>query len=164
MKTYWGVKVYLHAFLTSALDGSEWLASLTGRFTPREEPPVPIGQEAGWASEVFWTRWWEKLPAPAGNQTLEPRSSGPYPSAIPTELSRLYNWIHTNPFIYINSATERSSGIESDTFRGFPQSLQVNVGTLKQAMAASFLTHHSQSAYHLTIYKQYSVKASLNNS
>jgi hypothetical protein len=33
MKTYWG------AFLTSALDGGEWSASLPGLFTPRERVP-----------------------------------------------------------------------------------------------------------------------------
>jgi len=27
MKTYWGVEVRLHAFLTSELDGGEWSAS-----------------------------------------------------------------------------------------------------------------------------------------
>jgi hypothetical protein len=43
---------------------------------PEEEPPVPIGYEAGWAPEPIWTRWWrEKFPAPAGNRTLEPQSS-----------------------------------------------------------------------------------------
>jgi hypothetical protein len=36
MKTYWGVRVYLHAFLTLALDGGEWSASRHGRFTPGE--------------------------------------------------------------------------------------------------------------------------------
>jgi hypothetical protein len=46
-----------------------------------KEPLVPIGWEAGWDPESFWTRWWrEKFPAPAGNRTLEPRSSGPYPA------------------------------------------------------------------------------------
>jgi hypothetical protein len=39
MKTYWGVEVYLHALLTSALDGGEWSASCPGRFTPRERVP-----------------------------------------------------------------------------------------------------------------------------
>jgi hypothetical protein len=39
MKKYWGVKVYLHAFLTSALDGGEWSALRPGRFTPRERAP-----------------------------------------------------------------------------------------------------------------------------
>jgi hypothetical protein len=36
MKTYGGVKVYLHAFLTSALVGGEWSGILLGRFTPGE--------------------------------------------------------------------------------------------------------------------------------
>jgi hypothetical protein len=34
--TYWRVEVQLHAFLTSALDGVECLASRLGRFTPGE--------------------------------------------------------------------------------------------------------------------------------
>jgi hypothetical protein len=39
MKTYGEVEVYLHAFLSSALDGGEWSASRPGRFTPRERAP-----------------------------------------------------------------------------------------------------------------------------
>jgi len=33
-----------------------------------KEPPVPIGQEAGWVPEPVWTQWQrEKFSAPAGN-------------------------------------------------------------------------------------------------
>jgi hypothetical protein len=39
MKTYWRSAVWLHAFLTSALDGGEWSASRQGHFTPREKAP-----------------------------------------------------------------------------------------------------------------------------
>jgi hypothetical protein len=35
MKAYWGVEMYLHSFLTSALVGGEWSSSLPGRFTLR---------------------------------------------------------------------------------------------------------------------------------
>jgi hypothetical protein len=35
------VDVYLHAFLTSALVGGEWLASLPGRFTPERKEAGP---------------------------------------------------------------------------------------------------------------------------
>jgi len=39
MKTYWGVEVQLHTFLTSALDGGECQVSRPGRFTPTERAP-----------------------------------------------------------------------------------------------------------------------------
>jgi hypothetical protein len=39
MKTYGGVDVYMHVFLTSALVGGEWSASRPGRFTSGERAP-----------------------------------------------------------------------------------------------------------------------------
>jgi len=39
MMTYEGVEVYLHAFLTSALDGGEWSASGPDRFTSGDRAP-----------------------------------------------------------------------------------------------------------------------------
>jgi hypothetical protein len=42
MKTYWGVDVQLHSFLTSKLDGVEWSVSRPGRLTPGKEPLVPL--------------------------------------------------------------------------------------------------------------------------
>jgi hypothetical protein len=46
-----------HSLLTSALDGGEWSASRPGRaLPPGKGPPVPTGQEAGWASEPVWTQ------------------------------------------------------------------------------------------------------------
>jgi hypothetical protein len=43
MKTYGGVEIYIHIFLTSALVGGELSASRPGRFTPGKETAVPIG-------------------------------------------------------------------------------------------------------------------------
>jgi hypothetical protein len=40
MKTYGGVEVYVDPpFLASTLDGGEWSASRSGRFTPEETAP-----------------------------------------------------------------------------------------------------------------------------
>jgi hypothetical protein len=39
MKTYGGVDVYIHIFLTSALVGGEWSASRPDRFIPGERAP-----------------------------------------------------------------------------------------------------------------------------
>jgi hypothetical protein len=39
MKTYGGLDVYSHAFLTSALVGGEWSATRPGHFTPGERVP-----------------------------------------------------------------------------------------------------------------------------
>jgi hypothetical protein len=44
----------------------EWSASRPGRALP----PVPLGQEAGWASELVWTqRLEEKSVSSAGGRT-----------------------------------------------------------------------------------------------
>jgi hypothetical protein len=67
-----GEEVYSsYSFTTSALDGGEWSASLPGRaLPPGKGPPVPIGQEAGWAPEPVWTQGIEeKSFAPAGDRT-----------------------------------------------------------------------------------------------
>jgi hypothetical protein len=47
MKTYGGVVVQIHIFLTSALIGSEWSASNPGRFTTRER-----------AAGTYWIESW----------------------------------------------------------------------------------------------------------
>jgi hypothetical protein len=46
---------------------------------PGKGPPVPIGQEAGWAPEPVWTQRIEekKSFAPAGDRTPIARSSSP---------------------------------------------------------------------------------------
>jgi hypothetical protein len=53
----WGERMYSsYSFTTSALDGDEWSASRPGRaLPPGKGPPVPIGEEAGWASHWIVT-------------------------------------------------------------------------------------------------------------
>jgi hypothetical protein len=47
----------LYSFIISALDRGERSVSRLGRaLPPRKEPPVPIGQEAGWAPESVCTQ------------------------------------------------------------------------------------------------------------
>jgi hypothetical protein len=61
IKTYGGVNVYLHAFLTSALD--ELSSQL---HAPASLYPIPTGQEGVWAPEPVSMRWRrEEFPAPA---------------------------------------------------------------------------------------------------
>jgi hypothetical protein len=42
-----GVEIWLHAFLISALDGDEWLASCLGRFIPEEGTRYPLDRRLG---------------------------------------------------------------------------------------------------------------------
>jgi hypothetical protein len=60
-----------YSFITPVLDGGEWSASRPRRvLPPGKGPPVPIGQEAGWASEPVWTqRLEEKSRVSAGYRT-----------------------------------------------------------------------------------------------
>jgi hypothetical protein len=65
----WGKRRYSsYSFTTSTLD---W-----GSSPPGKGPPVPIGQEAGWAPEPVWTlRLEEKSFVPAEDRTSIARSS-----------------------------------------------------------------------------------------
>jgi hypothetical protein len=73
MKAHGGERRYnSYSYLTSTLDGGEWSASCPGCTLPLgKKPPVPIGQEAGWAPEPVWTqRLEEKSSASVGHRTL----------------------------------------------------------------------------------------------
>jgi hypothetical protein len=65
---------------------------------PGKGPPVPIGQEAGWAPERVWTqRIEEKSFAPARDRTSIVRSSSPYPDTVLTELY-IHRYALNKPF------------------------------------------------------------------
>jgi hypothetical protein len=72
-------------------------------------PPVPIVQEAGWASEPVWTqRLEEKFFASAGDRTPISRSSSPWSDTILTELPGgpyvlMHIYIHTHIYIYTHT-------------------------------------------------------------
>jgi hypothetical protein len=75
----WGERYSSYSFSTSALDGvSGQRHDPAALLPPGKGPPVPIGQEVGWAPEPVWTqRLQEKFFAPAGNRTPIARSSSP---------------------------------------------------------------------------------------
>jgi hypothetical protein len=58
-----------YSFLTLALDRGEWSALHPGSaLPPGKEPPVPIGQDSGWAPDPVWTqRVEEKFSASVGD-------------------------------------------------------------------------------------------------
>jgi hypothetical protein len=67
----WGGEEYSsYSLLTSALDGVSGQRHAPAALCPGKRPPVPIGQEAGWAPEPVWTqRSEENSFAPAGDRT-----------------------------------------------------------------------------------------------
>jgi hypothetical protein len=95
MKPYWVVEVYLHAFLTSALDGGEWSASLPGRFTPGERT-LSTHRIGGWMGprtglDPVVKR---KIPSPCreSNPDRPARSLVLYRLSYPAYCHRYYNW------------------------------------------------------------------------
>jgi hypothetical protein len=68
-----------YSFTTSALEGvSGQHHAPAALLPPGKGPPVPIGQEAGWAPQPVWTqRLQEKFFAPAGDRTPIARSTSP---------------------------------------------------------------------------------------
>jgi hypothetical protein len=48
--------------------------ALAALYPPGKEPPVPIAQEAGWATQPVWTQRLEEKSSMSG---IEPRSSSP---------------------------------------------------------------------------------------
>jgi hypothetical protein len=57
MEELGGEEIQLLLFLDLGTRWSEWSTSRPGRaLAPGKGPPVPIVQEAGWASEQVWTQ------------------------------------------------------------------------------------------------------------
>jgi hypothetical protein len=68
MKTYEGVEVHLHIFLTSEPVWGDWSPAGPNELSPGIKPPVLIGYEAGLAPEPEWMlRSTLKSPALARN-------------------------------------------------------------------------------------------------
>jgi hypothetical protein len=85
MKTYRGVDVYIHRFLTSELVGGEWSASRPCRFTPGKEDPVPMLEEFGWTPEPVWAIW-------RSENFLPYRDSNSPPLVVQPVASRYTDW------------------------------------------------------------------------
>jgi hypothetical protein len=71
IKTYWGEEVYLHVFLTSALNDGEWSTSRPGRFTPgiKTSRYLLTGGCMGHTAGLGGVARRKKIPTLAGNLT-----------------------------------------------------------------------------------------------
>jgi hypothetical protein len=69
MKAYGEVDVYNHFFLTSALTGGEWSASLPDRFTPGKSPRYPLDRSLGGPQSQSGQHGEEKILDPTGTRT-----------------------------------------------------------------------------------------------
>jgi hypothetical protein len=90
MKTYGGVDVYIHVFLTLALVGSEWSASRPGLFTP---DTFLIGCWVGPRTSLDDMER-RKIMPPMGLELCPLRPSSLKPVIIPTELSKLHDFVY----------------------------------------------------------------------
>jgi hypothetical protein len=91
MKTYWRSGSIAPSILD--IGTRRWMVSFTPQpLYPQEKSTwYPLDRRLGGPQSRSGHGGEEKnSPAPAGNRTLELRSSSPQPSAIPTELSRLF--------------------------------------------------------------------------
>jgi hypothetical protein len=59
---------------------------------PRKEPPVPIGQEAGWTPEPVWTTWRRENSCPH-------RDSNSDRSVVQPVASRYTDWAIPTPIV-----------------------------------------------------------------
>jgi hypothetical protein len=85
MKTYGGVNVYIHIFLTSALVVGEWSASRPCRFTPGERAPGTHFMRLGGPQSRSGRYGEVKIFYPSGTQT-------PAPPVVQPVASRYTNW------------------------------------------------------------------------
>jgi hypothetical protein len=78
MKTYGGVDVYIHVFLTSALLGGERSVSRPGRFIPTEiDPRYALDRKLGGPQSRSGRHEEEKILDPTGTRTPTSQSSSP---------------------------------------------------------------------------------------
>jgi hypothetical protein len=71
MEAYWGIEIYLHVFLTSALDEGEWSASRPVHYILRER-----------ASGTHWIGDWVD-PRAGLDAVVEKKNSHPLPGLEP---------------------------------------------------------------------------------
>jgi hypothetical protein len=70
MKTYWGMEVKFHVFLTSLLDRGEWWTSCFIHYTLGKEPLYTPDGRLGWLQSMSGCSGKKNISAPARNWTL----------------------------------------------------------------------------------------------
>jgi hypothetical protein len=108
-----------------------WVISVTpGRALPLGKgPPIPIGQEAGWAPEPVWTPTLEENPLALPG--IEPRSHGrPVRSQTPYWLSYPGSIWHTVGLLFgrVISPSQRSLPTQDNTIQKHKENIHASSG------------------------------------
>jgi hypothetical protein len=77
MKTYWGVDVYSHIFLTSGQLEVSGLLHAPAALPPRKKSPYPLDRRLSGPQSQSGRRGKEKILDPNGTLTPTPRPSSP---------------------------------------------------------------------------------------
>jgi hypothetical protein len=102
MKTYGGVDIYIHVFLTSAVVGGEWSASRLGLFTAKgNSPRYPLYRRLGGPQSRCGRRGEEKIFDPTVTRTPTPSVIQPIASHYTYEFKIVLICLGTSKYYWL---------------------------------------------------------------